>query len=136
MQIALSSQMSMQVDVSITLKKEAGTMPAAVIDRELVNLLLEIDDRKSVSEACERINCSTRQAQRMLRRFTDGSGLKLLRHHGQKGASLSDEAEQCIALYAALLQCAEQLLRERPLPRPLPPLSGYPTEHDWDHRKC
>lgn len=134
MSISLSDQMSMAVDVAITLKKGNGMDMPAVIDRQLIDLLLEINDKGSVSEACGRINCSTRQAQRMLKRFSDGSGLKLLRHHGQKGTSLSEEARQCIALYVALRQCTEQLLRENSLPRSLPPLSGFPSKHDWEHR--
>ena len=134
MPIALSNQMSMSVDVAITLKRGSEMGLPAVIDWELVSLLIEIEDKGSVSEACARLNRSTRQAQRMLKRFTNGSGLILLKHHGQKGTSLSDEARQCIALYVASLQCTEQLLQKNPLPRPLPPLNGYPTEHDWDHR--
>ena len=134
MSVALSEQMSLCVDVAITLKKGNGTTPPAVLDRPMIDLLLAIDGAKSIAEACEMVCCSTRHAQRMLKRFTDGSGLTLVKHHGSKGTSLSDEARQCIALYAASRQCTEQLLKKYPLPRPLPPLNGYPTEHDWDHR--
>ena len=134
MSVALSDQMSMHVDVAISLKKGSGTELPAVIDRELVDLLLAIDSTGSVSEACEQLCCSTRHAQRTLKRFSDGSGLRLLKHHGSKGTALADEANQCIALYVALRQCTEQLLRDNPMPRALPPLSNYPTEHDWDHR--
>lgn len=114
MSIALSDQTGMYVDVAISLKKGNGTEPPAVIDRELIDLLLAIDGAGSVSEACEQVNRSTRQAQRLLKRFSDGSGLRPLKHHGRKGTMLSDEARQCIALYVALRQCAEQLLRESP----------------------
>lgn len=134
MSIALSEQMSLSVDVAITLKKGTGTAPPAVLDRPMIDLLLAIDDAESITEACEMVCCSTRHAQRMMKRFTDGSGLTLVKHHGSKGTSLTVEARQCIALYVASRQCTEQLLRKYPLPRPLPPLSGYPTEHDWDHR--
>ena len=133
MSIALSEQMSLYVDVAITLKKGSGTVPPAVLDRSMIDLLLAIDSSESITEACEMVCCSTRHAQRMMKRFTEGSGLTLVKHHGFKGTSLSDEARQCIDLYVALRQCTEQLLKKHPLPRPLPPLSGYPTEHDWNH---
>lgn len=134
MSVALSEQMSLCVDVAITLKKGSGTAPPAILDRSMIDLLLAIDGAESITEACEMVSCSTRHAQRMMKRFTDGSGLTLVKHHGSKGTNLSDEARQCIALYVASRECTEQLLKKYPLPRPLPPLYGYPTSHDWDHR--
>ena len=134
MSVALSEQMSLSVDIGITLKKGSRTAPPAVLDRSMIDLLLAIDGTNSIAEACEMVCCSTRHAQRMMKRFTDGSGLTLVKHHGSKGTSLTDEARQCIALYVASRQCTEQLLKKHPLPRPLPPLSGYPTEYDWNHR--
>lgn len=134
MPIKLSDQMSLAVDVAIFLKKKSGMQEEASIDRKLVDLLLAIDDTQSVAKACERLNYSTRYAQRMMKHFFDGSGIVLLEHHGSQGTKLTEEARQCIALYVALLGCIEQIARTNRFPRALPPLSQYPTQLDWNHR--
>ena len=119
MSVSLPDQAALSVDVAISLGKGEDALPAVLIDRPLVDLLLEIDRAGSVSEACRRLNISTRKAQRMLKGFSDGSGLRLLLHRGSKGTELTNVARQCIALHAASSRCAERLLRESPLPRPL-----------------
>lgn len=111
---ALSERTAFFSGVAVSLEKGGSANAPASIDRQLIDFLLVIESTGSVSEACERLNCSTRHAQRMLRRFTDGSGLVLLEHHGSRGTTLSGDARRCIALYAALNQCAENLLKEYP----------------------
>ncbi len=135
MPISLSERMQLSVDVSILLKKQGGsTAPQAKIDRELVDLLIAIRDCGSVQEACNRLCVTPRNAQRMVKRFVDFSGIELLRHRGAQGTELTEEGQQCIDLYVAARYCVGQVVRESALPRPLPPLSNYPTKEDWNHR--
>lgn len=134
MTIQLSDQMGLAVDVAVLLRKKPGAQQDAVIDRKLIDLLLAIEDTRSVAKACERLNCSTRYAQRMFKHFTDASGLELLRHRGWQGTELTDEANQCIALYVAARGCSEQIVKTSGFPRALPALNQFPSEHDWNHR--
>ena len=135
MSITLSEQMQLSVDVSVLLKKRPGeTLPHAEIDRELVDLLIAVRDTGSVQEACDQLCLSIRNAQRTMKRFVDRSGIELLRHRGAQGTELTEEGHQCIALYVAARYCVSQVVKEHMLPRPLPPLSNYPTTEDWNHR--
>lgn len=133
MSIALSDNMSLAVDVAVRLGKDCRQQ--AVIDRKLASLLLAIRDAGSMQQACDELFCSTRQAQRTLKRFADGSGIRLLEHHGARGVELTEEGRQCIDLYVAARGCVEQIVREHGFPRALPPLNQWPNEADWNHRE-
>lgn len=133
MSISLSEQMSFSIDVAISLRKEDG-LPEAIINRQLVDFLLAIEKTASMKTSCDRMHISLRSAQRMLKKFTDGSGLRLIEHHACLGSVLTNEGKQCIALYVATLDCINQLLKEHALPRALPSLTGYPQGADWNHR--
>ena len=134
MPIALSDQMSLALDVAILLRRNHDVAQDAVLDRKLIDLLLAIEDTNSVAKACERLCCSTRYAQRMIKRFSDASGLELLKHRGWQGTELTDEAHQCIALYVATRSCTEQIVMTNDFPRALPALNQFPNKHDWNHR--
>lgn len=135
MPLALSEQMRLIVDVSILLKRKEGALNGyAIIDRNLVDLLIAIRDTGSVQSACDQLCCSTRNAQRLLKRFTENSGLEVLRHKGPHGTELTTEGQQCIDLYVAARTCVQQIVREGRLPRALPPLPHYPIPDDYDHR--
>lgn len=103
------------VDVTIHVKKGSTAQPAAVIDRELVRFLCLVRDSGSVQRACERMHCSTRKVQRMLRRFTEATGMELLRYHGWQGTELTPAGKQCIVLYAAALQSVQRIVRDQGL---------------------
>lgn len=103
------------VDVTIHVKKGSTAQPAAAIDRELVRFLCLVREAGSVQEACDRLHCSTRKAQRMLRRFTECTGLELLSYHGWQGTELSPAGKQCIVLYAAALKSIQHIVREQGL---------------------
>lgn len=133
MPVPLSKHMNLSIDVAIHL--QGSGLSKAVINRELVDLLLAIEATASVQKACEQLNLTTRSAQRTLKRFAEGSGLQLLEYHGWQGTNLTDEGRQCIALYVAARGCVEQIVRESAFPRPLPPLMNYPAPSDWEHRE-
>ena len=135
MALALSDQMQLCVDASIKLKKRNDvTLGYAVIDRELVDLLIAIRDTGSVLDACKQQCISVRKGQRTMKRFVDCSGIELLQHRGAYGTGLTEEGQQCIDLYVAAQYCVRQMVKEHMLPRALPPLNQFPNEHDWNHR--
>lgn len=101
------------IDVTIHIKKGSTAQPTAAIDRELVRFLCLVRESGSVQAACDRLHCSTRKAQRMLRRFTEATGLELLHYHGWQGTELTPAGEQCIVLYAAALQSVQRIVREQ-----------------------
>ena len=103
------------VDVTIHVKKGSAALPAAAIDRELVRFLCLVRETGSVQEACDCLHCSTRKAQRMLRRFTERTGLQLLSYHGWQGTELSAAGKQCIVLYAAALKSVQHIVHEQGL---------------------
>ena len=135
MPLALSEQMQLCVDASILLRKRNdAALPCAVIDRELVDLLIAIRDTGSVLEACGQLNMSARTGQRLVKRFVDRSGIEILQSKGCLGTELTEEGRQCIDLYVASQYCVRQVVKEHMLPRALPPLNHFPNEHDWNHR--
>lgn len=103
------------VDVTIHVKKGSTVQPAAAIDRELVRFLCLVREAGSVQAACDRLHCSTRKAQRMLKRFTEATGLELLDYHGWQGTALTPAGEQCVVLYAAALKSVQRIVREQGL---------------------
>lgn len=123
-------------DAAISIKKLPSAARPAVIDRLLVELLLAIDREGSVSLACRQLNCSTRHAQRMLKRFSEGSGIELLEHHGSKGTTLSDEARQCIAFYMAFCKHAEWLLGEYPIAQAIPTEAKFKAKEKQQDSKA
>lgn len=135
MAVKLSEQMSLSVDVAILLRRNGTLEEPTSIDRKLVDLLLAVEDTHSVTKACERLSYSTRYAQRMMKRFTERSGIELLKHRGQWGSELTDGARECIALYVAARSCSEQLIRTHDFSRALPPLTNYPSSKDWNHKR-
>ena len=101
------------IDVTIHMKKGSTAQPTTAIDRELVRFLCLVRESGSVQAACDRLHCSTRKAQRMLRRFTEATGLELLHYHGWQGTELTPAGEQCIVLYTAALQSIQRIVREQ-----------------------
>jgi len=125
MQNALFERNNLNVDASILLKRGDGeASPAAVIDRELADLLCAIRDTGSVQEACRKLRISTRHAQRTVKRFSDVSGVRLLRHRGSLGTELTEGGRQCISMHEDARRRVEQAVREHELRIPslrLPP---------------
>lgn len=112
-----TSNAAKRVDVTIHIKGLNSAQPAAALDRRLVEFLCHVRDTGSVQAACERQHYSPRKAQRMLKRFSDESGLELLDYHGWHGTELTPAAVQCIALYVASLKSVQQIVEERGLPQ-------------------
>ena len=135
MPLTLSEQMQLCVDASIQLRRRNdAALPCAVVDRELVELLMAIRDTGSVLEACKKLSMSARTGQRLVKRFVDRSGIEILQSKGCQGTELTDEGRQCIELYVASQYCVRQVVKEHMQPRALPPLDRFPNEHDWSHR--
>lgn len=105
-------KMPLSIDISISLCKGRSTAANAVIDRSLVRLLLAVRETNSMQAACEKLCITPRQAQRTLKRFTDGSGIKPLVYHGQQGTSLSEQGIRCIEIYAEARRLAASLVRD------------------------
>ena len=122
MRNALYERNRLNVDVSILLRRvDSEASPVAVVDRELVDLLTAIRDTGSVQRACRKLRISTRHAQRIVKRFTDGSGIRLLRHRGSLGTELTEGGRQCIDMHAAARKRVEQVVRGCELPPLSPP---------------
>ena len=105
------------VDLTIHIRKGNAAQPAASLNRSLVMFLCEVQETGSVQEACNRLNCSTRQAQRALKHFSDVTGINLLSYHGPKGTELTPAGMQCIALYGVSLQSLRRIVRKQGLPK-------------------
>lgn len=107
-----TGKMALNVDVSISFCKGKRTDANAVIDRSLVRLLLAVRETGSMKTACEKLCITPRQAQRILKRFTDSSGIKPLSHHGQQGTCLSEQGIRCIEIYAEVRRLAACLVHD------------------------
>ena len=133
MSVPLFEHTSLSIDVAISLGKRSG-LPEAVIDRQLVDLLLAIEETASVGKSCEHLHISVRSAQRLLKRFSDGSGLRLTERRGCRGTAITDEGVRCIALYAATLSCVSQLVATRPPSQPPRSSENLPQSADEDSK--
>lgn len=111
------SNAAKRVDVTIHIKGLNSAQPEAALDRKLVEFLYHVRDTGSVQAASERMHYSPRKAQRMLKSFSDASGLELLDYHGRHGTELTPAAVQCIALYVASLKSVQRIVEERGLPQ-------------------
>ena len=133
MSVPLFEYTSLSIDVAISLGRRPG-LPEAVINRQLVDLLLAIEETASVGKSCERLHISVRSAQRLLKRFADGSGLRLTERRGCRGTAVTDEGVRCIALYAATLSCVSQLVATRPPSQPPRFSENLPRSADEDNK--
>lgn len=121
------------VDVTIHIAKSGNPQAEAVINRDLVRLLCLIRETGSMREVCERTCCSERKVQRMLKRFTDATGLKLLHYHGPHGTELAPAGKQCIILYSAALRSVQRIAEEQGLPG-APAMDMYASVEDGKMR--
>ena len=84
----------------------------ALLDQELVEMLVAIDQMHSILKAAQRINCSIRHIQRTIRKFQEASGLILLEHHGPNGTLLTTEGKQCVGLFFSALEHTKQAVAD------------------------